>query len=520
MSAVTEHAALVQGLELHDELTAVADDRTLEILERRRRTAVVHRRGWLVRRLLLIADFVGLVTALLLSEWIVNRYSAGSFDTQQEIIVFLATLPGWVVIAKVYGLYDRDEEQTDHSTADEFAGVFHMVTVCTWLFTVGSYLSGFAHPTAAKLVLFWAAATALVSTGRASARAIARRNAMYLQNTVIVGAGDVGQLVAKKLLQHPEYGINLVGFVDENPKVRRDDLGHLALLGGVDRIAAIVRLLDVERVIIAFSNETHERTLDLIHELKDLDKDVQIDIVPRLFEALGPGTQVHPVEGISLVGLPRLRLTWSSLVLKRAIDAALSAVGIIVAAPLLAAIAIAIRLTSAGPVLYQDARIGRNGELFTARKFRTMHADSLSRLDEVLTDEARRQEFERTRKLRDDPRITPVGRFLRQWSLDELPQLFNVLRGDVSLVGPRPITKYEFDRFRLAGRIGERRAAYWHFDLRPGLTGYWQINGRSGTDYEDRLRLDLTYMTHWSLALDLEIIAKTARVLFARSGAY
>ncbi len=284
----TERTALLDGLALHDELRATVDDRTLEILDRRRRTAVVKGRGWLVRRLLLGADLIGLLAALLLAEWVVTSVDgSGLYDTRTETLVVLASLPVWVVIAKLYGLYDHDEERTDHSTADDFAGVFHMVTVCIWLFWVATYLTRLAHPTPPKLVIFWAAAIAFISTGRAVARAVAHRNAAYLQNTVIVGAGDVGQLIAKKLLHHPEYGINLVGFVDARPKERRVDLEHLALLGDTGRLPAIIRLFDVERVIVAFSNESHEETLDLLRSLKDLD--VQIDIVPRLFELVSPG---------------------------------------------------------------------------------------------------------------------------------------------------------------------------------------------------------------------------------------
>ena len=166
------------------------------------------------------------------------------------------------MITKLYGLYDHDDERANHSTADDFGGVFHMVTVCTWLVIVVTYLSDIAHPTAQKLVVFWASAIAFVCVARAGARALARRNEAYVQNTVIVGAGDVGQLFAKKLLNHPEYGINLVGFVDAKPKERREDLEHLAVLGDSERLPAIVRLLDVERVIVAFSNDSHEETLE------------------------------------------------------------------------------------------------------------------------------------------------------------------------------------------------------------------------------------------------------------------
>ena len=517
----TERMALLDGLALHDELRATVDDRTLAILDRRRRTAVVKGRGWLVRRMLLAADLAGLVAAMALAEWLVNRHdSIGLLGARAEILVFLISLPAWVVVAKVYGLYDHDEERTDHSTADDFAGVFHLVTVCTWLFWALSYVTGVAHPTPPKLLIFWATAIGSITLGRAGARTLARRNAAYLQNAVIVGAGDVGQLVAKKLLNHPEYGVNLVGFVDSRPKQRRDDLEHLALLGDAARLPAIVRLLDVERVIIAFSNDSHEYTLELIRSLKDLD--VQVDIVPRLFETVGPNVGMHMLEGLPLVSLPPLRLSASSALLKRAMDVVISSCAMVILSPCLLVIALAVKADSSGPVFYQHQRVGRTRRRIDVLKFRTMYQEACrgeryggdaaeATFDRIMSDPDRAREFGMSYKLVNDPRTTRVGRFLRKTSLDELPQLFNVLTGDLSLVGPRAITTDELIRYgdRVDDLLG----------VRPGITGYWQINGRSRLTYDDRVRLDLAYITGWSLRLDATILAKTVRELISRRGA-
>jgi exopolysaccharide biosynthesis polyprenyl glycosylphosphotransferase len=498
----TERAALLQGLEIYEEATATVDERTLEILDRRRRTAVVHRRGWLVRRMLLVADVAGLVLAVVLAEWLTTgRTRTGVLDARMEILAFLATVPGWIVVAKLYGLYERDEERTDHSTADDFAGVFHMVTVCTWVFSVGAYLTGFAHPTAPKLVLFWAAAIGFVSLGRAATRAVARRNVTYLQNAVIVGAGEVGQLIARKFLNHPEYGINLVGFVDADPKDRRQDLEHLALLGGTDRLPAIVRLFDVERVIIAFSNESHEEMLDIIRELKDLD--VQIDIVPRLFELVGPGVGVHTVEGLPLVGLPPLRLSRSSRLLKRTMDLLLSFVALVVLAPLFALVALVIKLDSPGPVFFRQVRMGAGERKFRIFKFRSMRADADARKAEVahLNKHLQVGGDPRMFKIPGDPRITRVGRWLRATSLDELPQLFNVIRGEMSLVGPRPLI---LDEDQYVWDWARKR-----LDLKPGITGLWQVMGRDGIPFAEMTRLDYLYVSSWTLGGDVKLILKT-----------
>jgi exopolysaccharide biosynthesis polyprenyl glycosylphosphotransferase len=507
-----ERAAILDGLALHDELRATVDDRTLEIVDRRRRTAVVRGRGWLVRRMLLTADLAGLVAALVLAEWLVNRHnSVGVLGTRDEVFAFLLSLPAWVVIAKLYGLYDRDEERTDYSTADDFTGVFHMVTVCTFLFWACSYVTKAAHPTPPKLLIFWATATALITVGRAGARSLARRNIAYLQNTVIVGAGDVGQLVAKKLLSHPEYGINLVGFIDAQPKERREDLDHLALLGDVDRLPAIVRLFDVERVIVAFSNDSHQETVDLIRELKELD--VQVDVIPRLFELVGPGIAIHTVEGLPLLGLPPFRLSRSSRLLKRTADIGLTLTALVLSAPLFLAIAIAIRVSSAGPVFFRQVRMGAGDTPFRIFKFRTMIVDADARKAEVahLNQHLGPGGDPRMFKIPDDPRVTRVGRFIRRYSLDELPQLFNVLLGQMSFVGPRPLI---LDEDRYVASWGRQR-----LNLRPGITGPWQVLGRNGIPFEEMVKLDYLYVTSWSLFADIKLMARTIPVLLRGRGA-
>jgi exopolysaccharide biosynthesis polyprenyl glycosylphosphotransferase len=502
---LTERAALRDGFELHDEMTGMVDERTLEILDRRRRTAVVRRRGWLVRRMLLGADVVGLLAAMLLVEWIASTGgNAGAVDLRAETLLLVASIPGWIVVSKLYGLYDKDEERTDHSTTDDLAGVFHVITICTWLFWAGSYVTGVAHPTATKLVVFWVTAILFVSFGRAAARWLSRRSFAYLQNTVIIGAGDVGQLIAHKLLQHPEYGINLVGFVDDQPKERREDLDTLALLGGIDRLPSVVRLLDVERVIVAFSNDRREDILDLVRELNDLD--VQVDIVPRFFDVVSPGVDLHSVEGLPLIGLRAPRLSRSSRFVKRGLDLMLVGAGLIVLAPFFAVVAVAIKLDSGGPVFFRQVRMGARGT-FSIYKLRTMVADAEARKPEVasLNKHARNGGDARMFKIDDDPRVTRVGRVLRRLSLDELPQLWNVLRGEMSLVGPRPLILEE-----------DAHVTDWaqrRLDLKPGITGIWQVLGRDGIPFEEMVKFDYVYVTSWSLGGDLRLLLRTIPIL-------
>jgi exopolysaccharide biosynthesis polyprenyl glycosylphosphotransferase len=463
---------------------------------------------------------IGLTAAFAVAH-VVYGAAAGSLGGDAEVGVFALSLPAWIVAAKVYGLYDKDEERTDHSTADDFVRVLHLVTLCAWLLYGISLITRLFNPEFGKLFLFWLLAVAMVSGGRALARGYCRRQLHYLQNTVIVGAGEVGQALARKLLKHPEYGLNLVGFVDPFPREREPGLDHLTLLGTHEDIPALVSLLDIERAIIAFTNERHEELLELVNDLRDMN--VQVDIVPRLFDSLGPSLGVHTIEGIPLIGLPPRRMSRSSLLVKRVLDVVVAWTMLILASPLLLAIAVWIRLDSPGPVFYKHDRVGRNGVPFRLWKFRTMLRESCrgeeygglaaeKEFERLMADPERSLEFAETFKLRDDPRVTRVGRFLRRTSLDELPQLLNVLTGDISLVGPRALTEHEFTVY-----YGD--AADDVLSIRPGITGYWQINGRSDLAYVDRVRLDLAYIGGWSLGLDLAILAKTVRVICSRVGA-
>jgi exopolysaccharide biosynthesis polyprenyl glycosylphosphotransferase len=512
--SATGRLPLHDAVEPTDELQPVVDARTIEILEYRRRTALVKRRGWLVRRMLLLADLLGLTVPFVLAQLLfpVSALQPDEVSPAFELMLFVTTLPFWIVAAKLYGLYDHDEERTDHSTADDLVGVFHLITLGTWMIFIGATLSGLARPELARFIFFWGAAIAAVTGLRALGRAVCRRRMSYVQNAVIVGAGDVGQLIAHKLLDHAEYGINLVGFVDVEPKERRADLDHLTVLGPPERLPGIVRTYDVERVVIAFSNESHEATLALIRSLNELG--VQVDIVPRLFEIVGPGVDLHTIEGVPLIGLPPVRLSRSSRLIKRTVDVCISALGLIALAPVLGAIALRIKADSPGPVFFRQTRVGIGDKTFQMFKFRTMAVDADARKGEVahLNMHAANGGDGRMFKVPDDPRTTQFGRFLRRYSLDELPQLLNVLKGDMSVVGPRPLILDE-----------DRQVADWarkRLFVKPGITGLWQVLGRSDIPFEEMTRLDYLYVINWSLGGDLSLMLRTIPAMFRTRRAY
>jgi exopolysaccharide biosynthesis polyprenyl glycosylphosphotransferase len=493
------------------ELVAPLDGRTLEILERRRARWTPPGRGWLVRRALVLADVAGLSAAFFVALAIYGNNGA-QFDSALEVLVFLGALPVWVIVGKLSGLYDQDEERTEHSTVDEFAGVLHLVTLGAWLVFAASWLTGAADVHAERMITFWALAIVLVAVGRATARGICRQSVAYLQNTVIVGGGDVGQLVARKLIQHPEYGINLIGFVDRSPKERRAELENVPLLGPPEALSKIIPAFGVERVVVAFSNETHEETLELIHSLRDFD--IQLDLVPRLFEIVGPRVGLHSVEGLPLLGLPPTRVSRSSRMIKRAIDFTGALLGLIVSAPLFLAVALLVRRDSPGPIFFRQTRLGLDKKEFTALKFRTMYTDtddSLHRAYIISTmDTSAAPQRNGLYKLERNDDITRVGRWLRKTSLDELPQLINVLRGDMSLVGPRPCLDYETDHFE--------PQHFERFLVPAGLTGLWQVTARSHSTFREALDMDVAYVRGWSLGLDLRLLFRTPGLMLRRKG--
>jgi len=464
---------------------------------------VVRGRGWLIRRALLTADVFGLTLAFLISQLTTRSLKGvdGTSDVYFELGLFLIALPVWVVSAKLAGLYRRDEELADHSTADDVLGVLQLLTLGTWLAYAGVSVLDIGNPQLRKFFAFWAAAAILVTSGRAVARSICRRLPAYVQNTLIVGAGEVGQVAARKILQHPELGLRIVGFVDPFPKPRVAGPGQLPILGLPSATPALIAQHEIERVIVAFGAEPHEDTLALIRELKN--QPVQVDVVPRLFEIIPATAELHSLGSLPLISLPAPRLSSSSLLLKRMMDVFLALVGLVFLAPLAALIAVLIKLDSPGPVVFRQVRVGKGHRKFRVLKFRTMVLDADERKSEVAHMNKHRGNGGDPRmfKIPNDPRVTRVGRILRRYSLDELPQVWNVLRGDMSLVGPRPLILSEDSHVDDWAR---RR-----LDLKPGITGLWQVLGRDAVPFEEMIRLDYIYVTTWSLWNDVRIMVRT-----------
>ena len=464
-----------------------------------------------MRRLLLVADLIGLAGA-----YVVAMYLAPPDSTLDrvapgwEIALFVASLPLWVLLARVYGLYDRDEERTDHSTVDDVVGVVQVVTLGTWGFLVITHLVGLPFPNLERLVVFWLLAIGLVPLLRAGARAVGRRQAAYVQNVIVVGSGSVAHMLTDKIDKHPEYGLRVVGYVDRDDRAVVHGNGKNPLIGTTDDLPRLVHENSVHRVVIAFSTDSHDQTLEVIRAMQD--SDVQIDIVPRMFEVLGTNAQLHTIEGVPLVGLPAPRLSGSSRLLKRSLDLTAATIGLVLLAPVFAAVAVLIKLDSRGPVFFRQVRMGAGERTFRVFKFRTMVANAEALKPNVAHLNMHNGADSRMFKVPDDPRITRIGRFLRRWRIDELPQLLNVVSGSMSIVGPRPLILDEDQHVESWAR---RR-----LDLKPGITGLWQVLGASDIPFDEMTKLDYLYVTNWSLREDLRLILLTLPALTRGRSAY
>jgi exopolysaccharide biosynthesis polyprenyl glycosylphosphotransferase len=451
------------------------------------------------RRLLAAADLV----ALALAYWAVWLLVPGDIGGENPLLL-AAALPPWILLNKLIGLYDRDANLIHKSTLDEVPSIALSAVLGTALvFMLFPGVFGLQVGRAETLAFVGFTLVFTVSL-RALVRGWVVRS-YPRERCLIVGSGFVADLLARKITSHPEYGVELVGFVDVSDENGNGNGNGHALVGNLERFEEVCKELQVERVVIAFSSVSHEELINVICTSKTLQ--IKISVVPRLFEVIGHAVEVDQLEGTTLLGLRGFSRTRSSLALKRAMDLIGAGVGMAVLAPLFAAIAVAIKLTSRGPVFFVQDRIGRGTRPFGIYKFRTMfHGADALKEELAHLNEVAHPMF----KISEDPRVTRVGRLLRRTSIDELPQLINVLKGEMSLVGPRPLVPSEDDYV-----IGYHRE---RLDLTPGLTGIWQVLGRSTIPFQEMVKLDYLYVAEWSLWNDLKLLIRTAPVVLRGNG--
>jgi exopolysaccharide biosynthesis polyprenyl glycosylphosphotransferase len=456
--------------------------------------------------LLLTADALAFLCAIVVLELSVIRFQV------EDIGIMILIVPGvlcWAALAKLYGLYERDEISIGRSTIDDLPDLLLLSSMASWLGLLFLHLTGIAHPRLSHAAAFWLASFVFLMIGRAVVRWLAQAHLGLRQRTLIVGAGHVGRLIASKLAAQPRYGIDIVGFLDDDP-MEIENSQPITWLGGTADFEQVVRARQIERVIVAFSRLPSDEQVDLCR--KSLDLGVHVDIVPRMYEVIGWRNHFHSLDGIPLVALNRPQLSPTSRTLKRTLDVALAGFGLLITSPFLLYCAWKIKRESPGPVFFRQERMGAGGSRFQIMKFRTMYVDADARKDEIDHLNKHVEEGPRMFKIPDDPRVTPFGRFLRKWSLDEIPQLINVVRGEMSLVGPRPLILSEDENI-----IGSHRR---RLQLTPGITGLWQVLGRSDVPFAEMITLDYLYVTNWSLWSDIKLLSHTVPAVLRQRGAY
>ena len=467
-------------------------------------------RARMLRRLLLAGDIVALCAAFFLVQ-----LSAGDL-APHNLALLILSLPLWLLLAYGHRLYHLDSYRADYSAADEIGPVLQMATLWSWTVLLALAVVKPDNVAVSKIALFWLLTMVLTLALRSAARSIARRRVWYLQNALIIGPENQASAILQKMLRHPEWGINVVACVaGPGARFKPSGTNHLMnfvpVLGGDVDIPELVRRLDVDRVMLTPAMSESRGRVEVVWELSELG--IHVDLVPSWSDVVGTRFEVNQMEGMPVLTMPRPRLPRSSLRMKRALDLVLGTLALIVLAPVLAACAIAIKLDSPGPVFFRQRRIGRDDRPFEVYKFRSMQADADRNKDAVATLNFHGGGNDNGMfKIREDPRVTRVGRFLRRYSLDELPQLFNILRGEMSFVGPRPLIETE-DR-QIEGRFRRR------LSLTPGLTGLWQAHGRSDIPFEQMVNLDFLYVSNWSLWLDVKLLIRTASAVFRGTGAY
>lgn len=329
-----------------------------------------------------------------------------------------------------------------------------------------------------------------------------QRSGQYEYRTVVIGETRKAEHIIKTLNGADGTGMKVIGVLTEQANGMMVD--GVPVLGEFAELERVAAQLDVDTVVFAGADQMSPRTIRRIGwNMADLD--IDWIVVPSLTDVAGPRIHSRPVAGLPLVHVSFPRLDGARRFLKRGFDVVGSAALILLLSPVLLAVAAAVRFTSPGPVLYSQERIGRNGVPFRMLKFRSMVTDADERLAELL--DAQGRSDQPLFKIEDDPRITPVGRFIRKYSLDELPQLSNVLRGEMSLVGPRPQREAEVALYD--------HAAHRRLMVKPGMSGLWQVSGRSTLSWEDTIRLDLYYVENWSFMQDIVILFRTVKAVTA-----
>jgi exopolysaccharide biosynthesis polyprenyl glycosylphosphotransferase len=455
------------------------------------------RRGALLRRLLAFADWLVLIGCLF-------AVTAGSVSTEIGTL-FWATLfsPSWILVLKLNGLYDNDHRRIRHSTLDELPALVSASVVGVLVLDGLLAISPVGPLSPASAIA--------IGVGTLGGSFVLRGTLRFLWHRltpvgtgIVIGSAAAVDVVARRVAIHPETRLSLVGYLSSEPEPAA---GELPRLGSIADLARTASEHAIERVVVTEGETSEPATERLIEDCKAAG--LALTFLPQHYGLLGPGVELNRLAELPVLDFRFSDPPRSTMAMKRAMDIVISATVLLLLSPFLALIAIAILLDTGRPVLFRQRRAGEEGKPFTMLKFRTMVVDAEQRLPELIDVASLDQP---AFKIRDDPRVTRVGRFLRRMSLDEVPQLINVLRGDMSLVGPRP------EEVAIVALYDERQRG--RLAVKPGVTGPMQVYGRSDLTFEERLAMERDYLDNLSLLTDLAILLRTPRAIVRGDGAY
>lgn len=469
------------------------------------------RRDWILTAVHVATDATMIVAAFFTS-WAI-RYVAEVGPEIEEtnyvpFSVFAPVLLGLIPVALLTiafgGLY-RQRRGTEWF--DDIPSVARSIALATMTLFAGVALLRYPATSRLTFILTWVTATLFVIVGRALVQLVAsilHQRGIGVERVLVVGGNNLGRIIMQSLASRSYLGYHVIGFVDDD---RAGDFGRFRHLGGLDDVERLAEEEKIDQVIVALPAASHAAILRIVDHCRQ--GQVSFKLVPDLYEMSLSRVDVDTVSGIPLIGLKDVSIIGWNALTKRAIDVLVAALAIMVLSPILAVIALLIKLESRGPILYRHTRIGKNRQPFTMFKFRSMRQDA----DKLRAAMLKEQDGDnRLFKDRRDPRITRVGSVIRRWSLDELPQFWNVLIGDMSVVGPRP-------------QIPPEVANYedWHYKrlaVSPGLTGLWQVSGRSELTFDEMVIYDIYYIENWSLGLDFRILLRTVPAVLQGRGAF
>jgi exopolysaccharide biosynthesis polyprenyl glycosylphosphotransferase len=413
---------------------------------------------------------------------------------------------GLILIFALRGLYNI------RLTGTWFRQVWTIVSSATlgMAFLV-TYYFVFQPPASSRLLVpfVWATAIVVLCTARlivSSVMGILYRLGLGETRLLVVGSGRLGKMIMQHIVANPNLGYSIVGFLHDMIEPP-SDFGRFKMLGTLDDLGMVIRSMQIDEVIIALPSHLHQQSIRSVRLCERLG--TSFKLVPDLYELSLSRIDMEAIEGIPLIGIKQVSINSVQRVVTRMVDVIVAFLILIIGFPIWLCIALAIAISSPGGMLYKQTRIGKNGQPFKVYKFRSMYKDADARLADLMVhNEVQGPLF----KIKDDPRITPVGRFLRNTSFDEIPQLINVIKGEMSLVGPRPALPQEVAQY---DELQRGRLA-----VKPGMTGLWQVRGRSNISFDEGVLMDLYYIENWSLRLYFQTLLRTIPVVIFGRGAY